>query len=74
MSISSCGFGHNQIPARALYPPKETEKILGISHAQLYRLIGSGALDARKLGSRTGITAKSIEQYIATLPKVGEAA
>ena len=60
--------------ARAHYPVKETEVILSISHAQVYRLINSGKLDGRKIGSRTFITASSIESFLASLPKVGEAA
>jgi hypothetical protein len=60
--------------ARALYPIKEAEVILSTSHAQIYRLIGSGRLDARKIGSRSYITAASIDQFLASLPKVGEAA
>lgn len=59
------------IPARAFYSPRETESILGISHASLYRLIGAGQLDARKLGCKTLITAASIERLVAGLPKVG---
>lgn len=54
--------------ARALYSPREAEQILGISHAQLYRLIGRGALDARKIGNKTCITAASIAQFLAALP------
>ena len=61
-------------PARALYSPKEAEAILGISHATLYRLIGAGRLDARKLDGKTCITDESIRALIASLPKVGEAA
>jgi excisionase family DNA binding protein len=60
-----------EAPARALYSPRETESILGISHASLYRLIAKGRLDARKLGSKTLITAESIERLITMLPKVG---
>jgi excisionase family DNA binding protein len=55
---------------RALYSPRETEAILGISHASLYRLIAAGRLDARKLGSKTLITAESVERLIAELPKL----
>jgi len=68
MSISSCGFGHDHPPARALYTPRETEALLGISHASLYRLIAAAKLDARKLGNKTLITAVSIAQLIAELP------
>jgi len=57
---------------RALYPLKEAEVILSISHAQIYRLIGAGRLDARKIGSRTFIAADSIERFLKSLPRVGE--
>ena len=56
---------------RLLYSPAETEAILGISHATVYRLIRVGRLDAKKIGSKTVITAESIERLIAELPKVG---
>ena len=56
---------------RLLYSPAETEAILGISHATVYRLIRVGRLDAKKIGSKTVITAESIERLIAKLPKVG---
>jgi hypothetical protein len=67
MSILSCGFGHDHLPARALYTPRDAEKLLSISHAQLYRLIGRGLLDARKIGRATYITAQSIEQFLCEL-------
>ena len=54
---------------RLLYSPAETEAILGISHATVYRLIRVGRLDAKKIGSKTVITA-AIERLIAELPKV----
>jgi hypothetical protein len=60
--------------ARALYSPRETEGILGISHATLYRLIAAGRLDARKIDGKTVITAASIETFLSSLPKVGEPA
>jgi predicted DNA-binding transcriptional regulator AlpA len=62
--------GSEPPPTRALFSPRETEAILGLSHATLYRLIGAGCLDARKLGSKTLITAASVEALIATLPKL----
>jgi len=62
------------IPARALYPIKEAQRLLSVSHAGLYRIIKNGGLDARKIGSRTLITAESIETFLSSLPKVGEAA
>jgi hypothetical protein len=62
--------------SRALYPIKEAEVILSTSHAQIYRLIGAGHLDCRKIGSRSFITAASIEAFLTSLPKakVGAAA
>jgi Helix-turn-helix domain len=57
---------------RALYPIKEAEVILSISHAGIYRLIGAGRLDARKIGSRTFIAADSIERFLQSLPRVGQ--
>lgn len=54
---------------RVFYSPRETESILGISHASLYRLIGAGRLDTRKLGGKTLITAASIERLVTDLPK-----
>jgi excisionase family DNA binding protein len=51
--------------SRLLYSPAETEMLLGISHATLYRLISAGKLTAIKIGSRTGITAESIERLCA---------
>jgi excisionase family DNA binding protein len=61
-------------PPRVLYSPKETEGILGVSHATLYRLISAGRLDARKIDNKTCITRESIENFIAGLPKAACAA
>ena len=60
-----------RLVGRLLYSPAETEAILGISHATVYRLIRVGRLDAKKIGSKTVITAESIERLIAELPRVG---
>ena len=68
MLIPSCGLGREDVPERALYPPREVERILSISHAQLYRLIGAGRLDARKIGRATYITRSSIDKFLAELP------
>lgn len=61
----------DEIPSRLLYAPCEAERLLGISHATCYRLIKRGLLDARKIGARTGITAGSIERFLADLPRAG---
>src|SRR5882672_7083396 len=76
MSIQSCGLGHNGGPPldKELYSPRETEHLLSVSHATLYRLINAGRLDARKIDGKTVIIAASIEAFVAALPKIGEAA
>jgi len=40
----------------------------GITRTRLYELIGAGALEARKCGRQTLITAESLRRYIAELP------
>jgi hypothetical protein len=72
MSLDSRGFDRSDNLRQELYSPKEAERILSISHASLYRLLKAGNLDARKIGSKTVITASSIEAFVASLPKVGE--
>ena len=62
------------IPARILYSVQETETLLSVSHAQLYRLLAAKRLDARKIGSRTFITAESIAEFLASLPKLAPTA
>jgi excisionase family DNA binding protein len=59
---------------RLLYSPAETEKLLGISHATLYRLIRARRLDAIKIGAATRITSESIERLVANLLAVGRSA
>jgi excisionase family DNA binding protein len=48
-------------PSRLLYSPSETEKLLGISHATVYRLLRAGRLKSVKIGAVRRITAASIE-------------
>ena len=67
MPVPFSGLNREDILGRALYTPRDTERILSISHAQLYRLIGRGQLDARKIGRGTYITAQSIEEFLKTL-------
>jgi excisionase family DNA binding protein len=67
MPISSCDLGRDA-PLRELYSPREAEYILSISHAQLYRLLGAGRLNAVKIGRSSYIPRASIEKFIAELP------
>lgn len=73
-SIALTADGAEPLPPRALYSPRETEALLGISHATCYRLINAGKLDARKIANKTVITRESIERFVAELPKAGRAA
>jgi excisionase family DNA binding protein len=77
MSIHSCAggcdgkvVGEDPILRPAAYSPRETERLLGVSHATVYRLIAAELLDARKLGAKTLISASSIETLLASLPKI----
>jgi excisionase family DNA binding protein len=70
----SLADGAPVVTPRLLYSPAETEQLLGVSHATLYRLLRADRLDARKIGTKTVITAESIERFIAELPTVGRSA
>jgi hypothetical protein len=48
-----------------VYSPRETEILLNVSHASVYRLLASGKLRRIKIGTRTGITAASIDALLA---------
>lgn len=41
----------------------------GYSQAKIYKLAAAGKVDARKDGKRTVITAESLRDYIANLPR-----
>jgi excisionase family DNA binding protein len=57
-------------PARLLYTVREAQRLLSLSHATLYRLLATGELTGRKIGTRTYIPAASIEAFLAALPAV----
>ena len=67
---SELHVGQPKGASRALLSPRETQSLLSISHASLYRLIAAGRLDARKLGSKTLITAESVQRLVTDLPKI----
>lgn len=48
--------------------------LLSLSRATVYRLIGQGALDARKLAGRTVIMDDSIRRFLANAPRLAPAA
>ncbi len=50
------------------YNIRGTCEVMGIGRSFVYELIADGHLDARKIGRRTVITAKSIRQYVESRP------
>lgn len=58
---------HSEIDT--LLTTAQAKAALGIGTTTLYKLIGAGHLDARKLGSNTRITERSIRAFQASLPK-----
>jgi excisionase family DNA binding protein len=53
---------------QALFRVKEAQRVLGTSHAGVYRDLAAGRLRAVKIGSATRITAQSLAQRLAELP------
>lgn len=59
-----------QLPTTPLcYSPADAVKVLGIGRSTLFSLLAQGELTARKLGTRTLITAAELERYVASLPR-----
>jgi hypothetical protein len=56
--------------AKFLYPGREARAAIGCGVTKYYELINSGALDARRFGKRTYITAESLEAFVASLQPV----
>ncbi len=64
---------HPPAPQRGgklLYKTREAKAALSCGQERLYQLINSGALEARREGHRTYITAESLESFVASLPRV----
>jgi excisionase family DNA binding protein len=57
-----------------LYGVRDACARLSCGHSQLYKLIATKRLDARKMGSKTVITGSSLQRFIESLPRMGEAA
>ena len=57
------------MPAKLLLDIEQTCATLELSRATVYELIGSGALDARKIASKTVVVMESVERFVASLPK-----
>ena len=56
---------HPRLPVEAitplLYSVKDAGRMLGIGHTTTWALIRQGALDTRRIGSRTLVTAASLK-------------
>jgi excisionase family DNA binding protein len=59
---------------RLLYRLAEVQSLLGVSRPTIFRLLRAGRLEGKKIGSRTVVTAKSIERFIDGLPSAGRSA
>ena len=52
-----------------LYHVADAKRMIGCGTTRLYELIGAGALDARKIGARTVVTAESLRAFAEGLPR-----
>jgi excisionase family DNA binding protein len=55
---------------RLAYPINDLAEALGIGRSKIYEEIRDGRLQAKKLGSRTLITAQAASDYLAHLPDI----
>ena len=62
--------------APAFYSTADAKARIACGHTHLYSLIATGKLEAVKMGTKTLITAESVEAFIAGLPRatIGSAA
>ncbi len=51
-----------------LIPKRDAFDAIGVGNTRGHELLAQGKLDARKLGSRTMITAASLHAFVAELP------
>jgi excisionase family DNA binding protein len=50
------------------YTMRDAARALGVGKTTLYGLIGTGQIEARKIGAKTLIPAPSLQAYLASLP------
>ena len=60
---------HHELTREALLLPADAAKTLGIGRSTLFGLLACGAIEARKLGTRTLIPAAELQRYIDNLPE-----
>lgn len=58
-------------PQRLLLRPEEAAKVLGLSRAGIYRLIGRREIRSVKIGAARRIPVDALEAYVAHLPGDG---
>ncbi len=51
------------------YKPEAAAEALGISRANLYRLLNTGAIRAKKLGGSTIVERSELERFVDELPE-----
>ena len=56
-------------PAPEWLSINDAKRIYRLSHTGLYRMIGGGAVEGRKLGRRTLLSRRSLDDYFETLPR-----
>jgi hypothetical protein len=61
----------SQSQAPLVYGRQAAQHIIGVGPTKFYELVKSGDLDARKIGSKTVVTAESIRLFVANLPRAG---
>jgi excisionase family DNA binding protein len=64
----------NDVRAAGALTVNEFCRVYAVGRTLTYRLISSGAIEARKVGAKTLIPRASAERWLASLPKVGSAA
>src|SRR4051812_16870309 len=53
----------------AMYSIESAMRILDVKRSTIYKLVNLNRLDARKIGSKTLLTAESVQKLIANAPK-----
>ena len=66
--IRACSCARNEKMPKFVYHIAEACVVSGLGRTRLYEEIACGRLDARKLGSKTVITAESLRKYTESLP------
>ena len=56
------------------YSVNEAMQAIGVGRTKLYAEINAGKIKTRKLGTKTIIAAKDLNEYIESLPAAGKAA